>query len=273
MDKTKILVLVDFSEYTKKILQVAKRWADSAGLTIQVFHELDFIVPTLVNNDLRLKMKYGQIHEINRTWFGLKKLIFDEEDQVSFQIIEEPVIGFLEKENLLDSSLILMGLKGGGVFKKIFIGSKVSEIIEKTNNITAAFPKTIQDFEPKKIIVIVHPKFDFNLQALENLVDCLPKTVSTIQWISIAQAKDNVEDLNDYLDAISKKFITGLKVEMSVFSGEDLFLEVKSLITNNNKQILVIQKGSRNFKDKFFRKFLVNELVFDGSVPLIVLPT
>lgn len=271
-EKPKIIVLADFSDYTKKVLQVAKQWASSSGLEIKVFNELDFQVPTLAGNELRLKMKYGQIHEINRTWLDLKKTIFGEQTKVDFEIIEVPLIEFLKKEKQYESSLILMGLKGGGLLKKVFLGSLVTEVIERLNHVTMAIPKNIQNFEPNKIIISVHPKYEFNLNALEHLLSFLPRTVTTLQWISIAMEKDNVDYLNDYLDALTQKIKTGLKIETAVFSGEDVLQQVKSFITDNNKEILVIQRGSRTFKDKLFRKFLVNDLVYDGSVPLIVLP-
>ncbi|RZS97225.1 universal stress protein [Cecembia calidifontis] len=271
-EKPKIIVLADFSDYTKKVLQVAKQWASSSGLEIKVFNELDFQVPTLAGNELRLKMKYGQIHEINRTWLDLKKTIFGEQTKVDFEILEVPLIEFLKKEKQYESSFILMGLKGGGLLKKVFLGSLVTEVIERLNHVTMAIPKNIQNFEPNKIIISVHPKYKFNLNALEYLLSFLPRSVTTLQWISIAMEKDNVDDLNDYLDALTQKIKTGLKIETAVFSGEDVLQQVKSFITDNNKEILVIQRGSRTFKDKLFRKFLVNDLVYDGSVPLIVLP-
>lgn len=267
-----LLVLVDFSEYTKKVLQVAKYWADGTGLEIKVFNELDFQVPTLAGNDLRLKMKYGQIHEINRTWLDLKKTMFGEQAKVDFEIIEVPMIEFLKKEKQYESSLILMGLKGGGLLKKVFLGSLVTEVIERLNHVTMAIPKNIQIFQPNKIIISVHPKYEINLAALEHLLSILPRTVTNFQWISIAMEMDNLDDLNDYLDALTEKIKTDLIIETAVFSGEDVLQQVKSFIKDNNKEILVIQRGSRTFKDKLFRKFLVNELVYDGSVPLIVLP-
>lgn len=36
--------------------------------------------------------------------------------------------------------------------------------------------------------------------------------------------------------------------------------------------MLVVQKGSRLLTDQLFRQFLINELVYEGQTPLIVLP-
>lgn len=271
-DKPKLWVLIDFSDYSKKVLQVARRWSEGLGLDVQVFHELDFQVPTLANHDLRLKMKYGHIHEVNRTWMGMKNLIFGEESKVAFEILEESLIEFLKKKNPSEPAFILMGLKGGGLLKQVFLGSMVNEVVEKINRITVAIPKHLPEFRPNKIVLSVHPKYDLNLHALEDLLSNLPNSVTTIQWISIALENDNVEDLNDYLDALSKRADTNLSVETAVFSGENLFYKLKSFVSRDHSQILVIQRGSRTFKDRLFRKFLVNELVYDGSIPLIILP-
>ncbi|PSL07206.1 hypothetical protein [Cecembia rubra] len=271
-EKPKLWVLVDFSDYSKKVLQVARRWSENLELEVQVFHELDFQVPTLANHELRLKMKYGHIHEINRTWLRMKKLIFGEEARIGFEILEEPIIEFLKKNHPSVPAFILMGLKGGGLLKQVFLGSMVNEVVEKINQITVAVPKHLHEFQPKKIVISVHPKYELNLKELERLLFYLPNTVTSIQWISIAMENDKVEELNDYLVAISKKVDTNLMVETAVFSGEDLFTKLKSFVSGDNSQILVVQRGSRTFKDKLFRKFLVNELVYDGSIPLIILP-
>ncbi|NHW58665.1 universal stress protein, partial [Escherichia coli] len=47
---------------------------------------------------------------------------------------------------------------------------------------------------------------------------------------------------------------------------------IKKVINNNETEILVLQKGNRFVTDHIFRKFLVNELVYVGDIPLVVLP-
>lgn len=47
---------------------------------------------------------------------------------------------------------------------------------------------------------------------------------------------------------------------------------IKDVINSKVDELLVVQKGSRLFSDHLFRKFMINELVYEGQTPMIVLP-
>ncbi|MFD2200722.1 universal stress protein [Shivajiella indica] len=267
-----IYVLLDFSEYSKTELLFAKSWIENREFEIRALHQFDFIYPTLLNNDLRLKIAYDQKRVIWNKWFQLKNEIFPEEIKVQFEILDYSLVEYLSSAAQNETFYLIMGLKGGGKMKQIFIGSMVNEVIKKLNLVTFALPKKLENFNPRKITITVHPEFSFNLKALEEVLVNAPKSVDSIKWVSIAREEDNPEDLSDYLDYLIKKVDTSLHQEFFVFSGEDTFVQVKAFFHSHNDNILLVQKGGRTFKDKLFRKFLINELVYDGSIPLIILP-
>lgn len=266
----KIYVLVDFSDYTESALQMVKAWGAGKKAEIKALHQLDFHLPTLANHDLRLKLKYDHKRELLNHWFRLSEEIYGFSDAVSFEILEEPVLEYLKKTD--KDAMIFMGLKGGGIMKQIFLGSMVSEVIERLNHITVAVPKTFKDQKFEKLVVTAHPKFGFNEKAFGKLINLLPESVQAIEWISIAREGDDESTLYDYLGLLSGKFSPHREVKISVFCGGNVFFKVKTYFSESANQVLVIQKGGRTFQDKVFRKFLVNDLVYDGSIPLIVLP-
>lgn len=63
-----------------------------------------------------------------------------------------------------------------------------------------------------------------------------------------------------------------LLVDFSEYS-ENLtaFDLLKERVELTEDSFLVLQQGSRSLSDKLFRKFMVNELVFNAKTPLIVL--
>ena len=266
----KIYVMVDFSDYTESTLKMVKDWVDGKNAEIKVLHQLDFHLPTLANHDLRLKLLYDHKRELLNQWFRLREEIFGSSDAVSFEILEEPILEYLKKTD--QDAMIFMGLKGGGILKQIFLGSMVSEVIERLNHITVAVPSTFKNQKFEKLVVTAHPKFGFNEKAFGKLMNLLPESVQAINWISIAREGDDEGTLYDYLSLLSGKYSHHLEIKINVFCGGEVFSKVKTYFTESANQVLVIQKGGRTFQDKIFRKFLVNELVFDGSVPLIVLP-
>jgi hypothetical protein len=262
--------LIDFSEYSEATLYMMKAWASKQNVDIKILHQLDFHLPTLTNQELRLKLEYDHKRVLLNQWFKLSDEIFGSSASIPFEILEESMLDYLKKID--QEAMIFMGLKGGGLLKQIFLGSMVSEVIERLNHITVAVPKTFKGHKFEKLVVSAHPKFGINEKAFDKLLETLPDSVLTIEWVSIAREGEDEGTLYDYLSLLSGKYSLNLERRISVFSGGDVFSKVKTYFNENGDQVLVIQKGGRTFQDKIFRKFLVNELVFDGSIPLIVLP-
>ena len=268
--RSKVYVLIDFSDYTESTLRLVKAWVNRREVEIKVLHELDLHLPTMANHELRLKLAYDRKRELVNRWYKLSEEIFSSADALSFELLESPVLDYLK--DIDQESLIFMGLKGGGILKQIFLGSMVSQVIESLNQITIAVPRTFSKDDFDTLVVTAHPKFGFNETAFRQLTAFLPSAVKCIHWISIARAGDDEESLYDYLKLLSANQGHGLETKISVFMGEDVFSKVKNFLIGNGHQMLLIQKGGRTFQDRIFRKFLVNDLVFDGSIPLIVLP-
>ncbi|MCH6201857.1 universal stress protein [Aquiflexum sp. LQ15W] len=269
----KLYVLLDFSEYSKAELLLAKKMNEWYGHEIVVVHQMDLIVPSLANPDLRLKIIYEQQREISRQWFSLRDSVFDKFSMIKYEIIEDPLVEFLE--NNLDAAgldIIMMGLKGSGNLKQIFLGSTVTKIIEHLNRIVIAVPKSLENFEPTKLLVSVHPNFEFNHGSFEVFLKYIPKSIHTIEFMTVARENDDIVEIEDFLKKLTIKEYGNLVNRFVLFKGEDVFSQIKTSITQNKEYFLVVQKGGRTFTDKLFRKFMVNELVFDGSIPMIVLP-
>jgi nucleotide-binding universal stress UspA family protein len=269
----KLYVLLDFSEYSKAELLLAKKMNDWHRHEIVVIHQMDILIPSLADHDLRLKIVYDQQREILKQWFQLRDSVFDQNSMVKFEIIEDPLISFLE--NNLDAEgldIIIMGIKGSGKLKQIFLGSMVNRVVEYLNRIVIAVPMSLENFEPKKLLVSVHPDFYFNQAALQIFLKSIPKSIHTLEFMTVARQTDNILKIEEFLKMLSNKDYNQLKTEYLIFEGDDVLSQIKNRVTDLKEHLVVVQKGGRTFKDKLFRKFMVNELVFDGSVPMIILP-
>jgi nucleotide-binding universal stress UspA family protein len=269
----RLYVLLDFSEYSRSELLLAKKLNEWHGLEIIVIHQMAIPIPTLANHDMRLKLVYDHQREISRQWFILRDTVFDKFSVIKFEIIENPLLEYLE--NNLDADgldIIMMGLKGSGTLKQIFIGSTVNKVIEYLNRIVMAVPKSLENFEPTKLLVSVHPNFEFNLSGFEVFLKYIPKSIHTIEFMTVARENDNIVEIENFLKKLSSKEYGNFTGNAVLFKGVDVFTQIKTFIAGKKEYFLVVQKGSRTFSDKLFRKFMVNELVFDGSIPMIVLP-
>lgn len=272
--KTRLFVLLDFSVYSKAELFLAKKWAEWYGLEILVLHQMEAILPSLADKELRLKIIYDQKRELGKLWFDLHEEVFGKSNPVKFEILHDPLIAYLETNlNPMGNDLIIMGLKGSGKLKQIFIGSMVNMVVEQLNHLTIAVPKNLDNFEPKTLIVSVHPKYALNENAFEKFLGIIPKSIQSLKFITVLTDQDDENNIKGYLSMLTDKHCENFDVTSMIFSGKNPLDEIKNHLGGRNDFLLVVQKGSRTFADKLFRKFMVNELVYDGSIPLVVLPS
>jgi uncharacterized protein (DUF488 family) len=57
-----------------------------------------------------------------------------------------------------------------------------------------------------------------------------------------------------------------------LYQGDESLPSLKNIIMAKHNEFIIVQRGSRMFVDQVFRKFLINELVYEGHTPLIILP-
>jgi hypothetical protein len=272
--KTRLFVLLDFSVYSKAELLLAKKWSEWYDLEIIVLHQMEAILPSLADKELRLKIIYDQKRELAKLWFDLHEEVFGRSNPIKFEILHDPLIAYLETNiNPMGNDLIIMGIKGSGKLKQIFIGSMVNMVVEQLNQLTIAVPKNLDDFEPNTLIISVHPKYALNENAFEKFLKIIPKSIVTLKFISVLTDQDDENNIKSYLSMLTHKPRRNFEISSTMYSGKNPLEEIKNHLGGRNDFLLMVQKGSRTFTDKLFRKFMVNELVYDGSIPMVILPS
>jgi nucleotide-binding universal stress UspA family protein len=269
-----IFVPIDFSAFTDQQLRLAKEWAFWLSSDLWIVHQMEDAIPSLASNTIRLQIHYENKRAISQEWFKLQTEIFDQNEKVNFDPISQDLIQYLaEKTQNSSENLIIMGLKGKGKLEQIFLGSKVTEVVEKLNQIIIAVPKMGHEVIPKKLIISVHPKYPFNLEILNKLIVKIEGMVEELVLISFAEENDNILDLENYLDEFKSKISSaGLQVFTKILAGDKFNNTALDQFEATENSYLILQKGGRTFRDKLFRKFMINELVYRASIPLIILP-
>ena len=93
-----------------------------------------------------------------------------------------------------------------------------------------------------------------------------------ITFFYLAKPNEKTKNVEKYLADLTLLFADRYKTDFVVYEGNNAFEDIKKVINNKIDEILVVQKGSRLLTDQLFRKFLINELVYQGQTPLVVLP-
>jgi len=71
---------------------------------------------------------------------------------------------------------------------------------------------------------------------------------------------------------LTKHFSTRAQTQAIIYQSQNPSDDIKKVLNNKTKEILVVQRGSRLLSDRVSRKFMINELVYEGQTPLIILP-
>lgn len=271
--KKRFIVLIDFSEYSNNLLKYAYDWSRQIDAELLLVHQTTILAPALANST-----SWEQIaRETNDD--ALRKL----EELVSSVLPPFVKVAYSVSDNLFHEilpnllaepyeNILFVGLKGTGLFKKIFIGSVAVEVIENANNIVVAIPKDISAFSHEKIFVAVNKKQPLNIVELNNFLGFIDETTCSVNFFYLAKPNEKIKQIERQLMGLSKLFAERFNTSYTIYEGTDSFANIKKVINNKIDEILIVQKGSRLLNDKLFRKFLINELVHEGQTPLVVLP-
>lgn len=271
--KTRFIVLIDFSSYSKFELQLAKHWADSMAADVLLLHEPVVMAPALTDASTRNEI-IG--YETDKALNKLKAFTMQhlpDTRRISYRVAEDSLIISLQR--LLSEyyyNVIFVGLKGTGFLKRIFMGSTAISVIDETNDVVVAVPRHSFNMSPDTLYISVYYKYRLNTAELDKVLQLFGDKIKHIRFLSVVAKKDSMKQTMGYLEELRKMYHGERDAHIEAFEGEDAFYTLKQYMNAHADGMLVVQKGSRSFTNQVFRRFLINELVYDASVPLIVLP-
>ena len=91
--------------------------------------------------------------------------------------------------------------------------------------------------------------------------------------MSVIHSEKGVGETEFYLRVLQEKYNEKVPSGYSIFKGANVFNEIRRNVQVNSDTTLVVQKGSRSLTDQLFHKFLINQPVNDGSLPLVIMPS
>ena len=167
---------------------------------------------------------------------------------------------------------IFAGLKGTGILKRLFVGSMVLNVVEKVDATLVALPTQADFMLPKRVQVAIGNKYPVNATALNNFLELLGDRVELLRFFHIATKDEPQARVLAHMKSLEKLFKDRFSTQVMLCEHDSPIDKMKDVVTAGGDDILVVQRGPRNLSDQLFRKFLTNELVYDGHVPLVVLP-
>jgi nucleotide-binding universal stress UspA family protein len=271
--KTRFIIPIDFSPYSASQLILAHEWARKVLAEILVVHQADIDVPYITDPMVKERAKEVERAEVEEKLNAYVQKIIPTANNVSSLVVEEPIeIALKELPREGYNDLIFAGLKGTGLLKKIFIGSTTVKLIENVNELIIAVPKNMKMTVPDTLYVAVHYKYHLNLEALDRLVNIFYYKLAKIHLITVLKEGDEEDKSNFFMEGLQKRVNKITLTTVETFKGQDAQFELKRYMLDHQSGILAIQNGGRTHYESEYRSFLINDLVYDASIPMIVLP-
>lgn len=271
--KKRFIILIDFSEYSGNLVKYACDWSKQTNAELLLVHQSVVLAPALTDNESRQQIAQHTNEEALQKLKALVKDLIPSTVKVSFSVSESNLQLTLPK--LLEEpydNLIFTGIKGTGLLKKLFLGSVALQVIDNTKNIIVAMPKEIDTFSHEKIFVAVTEKHPLNILELNKFLNFIDSKNTTITFFYLAKPNEKTKGTEKHLKDLSEMFADRFNTDFAIYEGNSPFEDIKKVINNKIDELLIVQKGSRLLTDQLFRRFLINELVYEGQTPLVVLP-
>lgn len=267
--KNRIITLIDFSDHSETLIKFSSEFSKIIDSTVVFVHKVSGLSPAMADADLKKQIVgLEKVEALDELKALTKKYFFKDGE---FLVSEKAILTILEElknEHYFD--WVFVGLQGKGLLKKIFIGSTALKVIEDSKLLTVAIPIQKEIFIPQKLIVVVNYKFPINIAQFNILLSNLSEQIKEIEFISIITENDAEDESVKYLLQLTLMY-SEYHTEMNPFKGKDAFSEITDYMEVHADAFLVVQQGSRALTDSLFRKFLINDLVYSNSIPLIVL--
>lgn len=269
----RFIVLIDFSAYSRDLIKYACDWSQEANAKILLLHQTHPFLPAFAENEAREHLVQQANDQAREKLKTLANALIPDTIEVAYYVSE--IDYHVTLPELLAEpfeNLIFIGLKGTGILKKLFLGSVALRIIANTENTVVAMPKGIDSFSHEKIFVAVGEKKLLNIQQLDNFLKFMDHENTSITFFHLAKPKEDTTLIKEQLRNLSETYADRFTTNFAIYEANNRLDGIKGVINNKIDEILIVQKGSRILTDQLFSRFLINELVYEGQTPLIILP-
>ncbi|WP_143962511.1 universal stress protein [Litoribacter populi] len=270
--KKRLILLIDFSKFSEPLVKLAGLLAEQLDAKITLVHQIPSLVPSLSDLESREVLISHEKETATSKLLDLMKVAGLPEEDVSILVTEKHLPQIINERSVMGhDDIVMLGLKGSGFLKKLLIGSTATKIIDETNKPIMAIPSTLTSFEPSKFVVAVSYRFPINEESLLHLLETFRNFKVKLEFLTVITQHDDKDSSYAYLLILENKF-SEWGATYKIYQGTDAFSEIKTHIQTLPNSYLVAQKGSRTLNDQLFRKFMLNDLIHDGSMPLLILP-
>ncbi len=287
--KARILLPVDFSDYSEKAAMMAMDWAIRLNAELMVLHVFyNPVINTLPfaeayvydtsMDEMLVDLEEKAREDMDRFISFLKKR--REEKGAAKLAIKTKMIRGVAEEEIVHFSLeyrptvIIMGTRGKDRKASDLIGSVTAEVMEATNVPVLAVP---EDFEYKGIQnmanVLYATNFDeadfLAIEKLDRLVKSLEVKIIFAHVGGESNDKWSLVKMNGLRKHVAEKF-PNTAIECDLIRNEDFWVGLEGYVLKNNIDIICLTTHRRNLFARLFNPSIGKKMLFHTTTPLLV---
>jgi hypothetical protein len=271
--KNRFIILVDLSSDSEHLIQFAYNWSKDVSADMLLLHNTVIMLPALTPYESKKELTKIANNESLDKLRRLAETVLPEVMSIRFFVSEKPMVTQLQ--TLLRGSfnnLVFLGLSKKGLLEQIFIGSEAVKVIDGIDNLIVAVPLNPECCSPETIHVAVQKNNPLNIIDFNKFLNFRKAGIKDIVFFSVLEPNDDWNDAEKYLRDLTELYSDRYGTTSEMYKAQSGFQDLKRVILSKKDDFIVVQRGSRMFLDQVFRKFLINDLVYEGNIPLVILP-
>lgn len=269
----RFIILTDLSEHAEDLLTYAADRAWGRDIELLLVHRTTVAAPAFTDIEIKREMAQQANADARKALIELARERIPADVKVSFSVSEQALpqrIAHLLADPF--HQLVFVGMKGTGLLKKLVVGSTALQVINAIDHCVVAVPRDLRTFAQSTLHVSVSDKYPLNIPALNHYLRFLEGRDLRITFFHLASPGERSAGMLEMVKELAASFADRYRTDHAVFEGEDPFDDIKRVVRDRTDEVLVVQRGSRLLTDQVFRRFLIDELVYEGHIPLVVLP-
>jgi len=271
--KNRFIILVDLSSDSEHLIRFAHQWSQNIGADMLLVHHTLVMLPALTPFESKKKLTKIANQESLDKLRRLAETVLPGLMSIRFFVSEKPLVHQLR--TLLRgpfNNLVILGLSKKGLLEKLFIGSEAVKVIGGIDNLIVAVPLNPECCSSETIHVAVQKNNPLNIVDFNKFLNFREVSIKDIIFFSVLEPGDDADDAEKYLKDLTELYADRYGAAYEVYKNQSGFQDLKRIILSKKDEFIIVQRGSRMFLDQIFRKFLINELVYEGNIPLVILP-
>lgn len=286
----KILIPVDFSDYSIKACELGINYAHQVGAEVMIMHA--YFSPYFPSAIPMGDTLAYQVNEEESAQNVLKRVLIDIENictiinrkiqagelpKVKYNYVlreglpEEEIIAYCKEYH---PTLIVMGTRGKSQKDIDLIGSVTGEVIEVNKVPVLAIPENIRfnDLSDAKTIAFATSFNQRDLVAFDEFMEIIKGYDVNIHLFNISTSKDEWNEIrltgvNEYF----KKQYPDANISHTVLADGDLLLAIEKFVRDRQIDIIALSTYRRNILTRMFNPSIARKMLFHTDTPLLIM--